>query len=55
MDEEIEITVVDGVAGPSLYIDDYRVAGPKPWGGGSQTITWKVKMKYILEALKIAQ
>lgn len=26
--------VVDGVEGPSLYIDDYRVAGPKPWGGG---------------------
>jgi hypothetical protein len=26
--------VVAGVEGPSLYIDGYCVAGPKPWGGG---------------------
>lgn len=26
--------VVAGVEGPSLYIDGYRVAGPKLWGGG---------------------
>jgi hypothetical protein len=26
--------VVSGVEGPSLYANDYRIAGPKPWGGG---------------------
>jgi len=25
--------VLSGPAGPSLYLDDYRIAGPKPWGG----------------------
>lgn len=27
-------TVVAGVEGMALYIDGYRVAGPKPWAGG---------------------
>lgn len=31
---EHKATVVAGPEGPSLYIDDYRVSGPKPWGGG---------------------
>jgi hypothetical protein len=31
----IKITVISGVEGPSIYINDLRVAGPKPWGGGS--------------------
>ncbi len=29
-----DITVVAGVEGPSVYLNDYRIAGPKPWGGG---------------------
>ncbi len=28
------IEVISGPAGPSIYVNDYRVAGPKPWGGG---------------------
>lgn len=27
-------TLVAGVEGMALYINGYRVAGPKPWGGG---------------------
>lgn len=33
-DQETTILVVSGPEGPSVYIDNYRVAGPKPWGGG---------------------
>lgn len=29
------ILVMSGPEGPSLYLDDYRIAGPKPWGGGT--------------------
>jgi hypothetical protein len=29
-----KVTIVAGVAGPSVYLNDYRIAGPKPWGGG---------------------
>lgn len=34
----VMVEVVNGVEGPSLYVGDkssgYRIAGPKPWGGG---------------------
>ena len=34
MSDKIKIQIVSGVEGPSVYINDRRVAGPKPWGGG---------------------
>jgi hypothetical protein len=34
-DRDHTILVMSGPAGPSLYLDDYRIAGPKPWGGGA--------------------
>lgn len=34
-DRQHTILVMRGPEGPSLYLDDYRVAGPKPWGGGT--------------------
>ena len=33
-DEKCLIEVMSGAEGPSVYINEYRVAGPKPWGGG---------------------
>ena len=38
----IEIIVVSGVEGPSLYVNDYRICGNKPWGGGTEIHKWKV-------------
>jgi hypothetical protein len=29
-----DVKVVGGPEGYSVYVNDYRVAGPKPWGGG---------------------
>ena len=28
------ITVVRGVEGLSVYLNSFRIVGPKPWGGG---------------------
>ncbi len=36
------ICVVQGVEGPSIYLNDFRIAGPKPWGGGSVIYEWEV-------------
>ncbi len=33
--------LINGVEGGALYLEDYRIAGPKPWGGGSIEKTWK--------------
>ena len=46
------IYTVKGVEGDSIYINDFRVAGPKPWGGGQYINQWKrVAVKDILNAL----
>jgi len=28
------IQIIKGVVGYSVYLNDYRIAGAKPWGGG---------------------
>lgn len=51
--EEITIKIVNGYDGKSIYINDYRVAGSKPWGCGTIEKTWVAKKKDILIALGI--
>lgn len=46
--ERIEILEISGVEGNSLYIDDFRVAGGKPWGGGSVVQKWSVPISELL-------
>ena len=47
----IEIIYVKGPVGNSLYIDNFRVAGPKPWAGGQVISKWQIPLKDILSAL----
>ncbi|MDU9398089.1 Lar family restriction alleviation protein [Pseudomonas sp. zfem003] len=54
------VEVVKGVEGPSLYIGDgdtgYRLAGPKPWGGGKTIHKFKVKLNELVrEAMDLAK
>lgn len=46
-DEALEIQVIQGVEGKCLVINDYRVSGPKPWGGGTVIDSWTVPIKGI--------
>ena len=32
-ENNIDINIVSGCEGETLYINDYRVSVPKPWGG----------------------
>ena len=52
IEEDIEISVVNGCEGKSIYINHYRVAGSKPWGGGRVYAQWNCKLKDILDALE---
>jgi hypothetical protein len=46
------IGIIQGVEGNSVYINDLRVCGAKPWGGGKYIAQFeKVETKDILEAL----
>jgi len=49
--KNIEIIVVPGVEGPSLYINSYRIAGPKPWGGGKIINKWKISKEDFINSL----
>jgi hypothetical protein len=38
--------VIRGVEGCCLALDDTRIAGPKPWGGGTVIHAWKTDKDY---------
>ncbi|MDN4147593.1 Lar family restriction alleviation protein [Pseudomonas tohonis] len=53
------VEVVNGAEGPSLYIGNedggYRLAGPKPWGGGRTIHKFTVKLdELVREAMDLA-
>lgn len=47
----VSVLLVDGVGGPSIYVNDYRVAGPKPWGGGTIRREWTASEDDFTQAL----
>lgn len=49
---KVKIEYVSGVEGNALYINDYRIAGPKPYDGGKVLYSWTAKVGDILESLK---
>ena len=53
MNKSVRIEVVEGREGPCLLMNDYRVAGPKPWGGGkvNQRFQWDTTTKRLMEAI----
>ncbi len=50
-DKEYELVLCDGVEGRSIYLNDVRIAGPKPWGGGKTLARWVVKESHLLNAI----
>jgi hypothetical protein len=52
---KVKIDLVGGVEGRSLYINDHRVAGPKPWGGGPIVKTWTADISHLRTALERAE
>ena len=51
----ISLLVVSGVEGPSVYLNDFRIAGNKPWGGGKAIHTFTTGYESIRQALKLPQ
>lgn len=51
---QISILVVSGVEGPSLYINNFRIVGSKPWGGGDIIKEWKVEMDDLRRDLVVS-
>lgn len=51
LDQPLDIEVVSGVEGPSIYLNGFRVAGTKPWGGGSYVYRLKTTGRDVLHGL----
>lgn len=51
----VTIELIRGIHGHTgLYVNDYRVAGEKPWGGGTTVNTWTMPREEFLAALENA-
>jgi hypothetical protein len=48
----MKINYLRGSEGNSLYINDIRVSGPKPWGGGRTIKEWKLTNISDLKRIK---
>lgn len=48
----VKVNVVSGPRDFALYINGYRVAGGKPWGGGVIVQEWTVNLADLEKALK---
>lgn len=48
----VTIELIQGVAGLSISINDFRICGPKPLGGGKIYKKWKVPAKRFREEIE---
>ena len=50
-DREFELIAISWEGGlRCIYLNDYRIAGGKPWGGGTTLRRWKIKGDDVLNA-----
>ena len=38
----MKVEIIQGPEGAALYVNDTRVAGPKPWGGGKSIAVFEL-------------
>jgi hypothetical protein len=50
---QVCLEVVKGVYGLSVYLNGYRVAGEKPWGGGEVLRCWLIDEKDVETAMTL--
>lgn len=52
-DKTVRIEEIKGREGYCITINDKRIAGPKPWGGGYATRNWVANVDDVLNALNV--
>lgn len=50
--KEYEVEICRGVEGICIYLNGYRIVGPKPWGGGEIIQSWAVLSEDLDRALR---
>ena len=49
--EKFELCICKGIEGYCIYLNDFRIAGNKPWGRGKNIKTWQISLEDIEQAL----
>lgn len=49
-EDKYTLDIIQGVEGLCIGINDFRIAGPKPWGGGKVLHSWKFSLKDLQDA-----
>lgn len=52
---KFEVCIVGGVEGPHISLNEYRIAGPKAWGGGTVQKRWIIDAADIERALRLPE
>ena len=52
MNKEIKIDIISGCEGDCLSINDIRVSGSKPWGGGRIKQSFTIDIEELNDILK---
>lgn len=47
VEKPVRIDIVRGVEGPAIYLNNFRIDGPKPWGGGKIIMTFLARPSEI--------
>ena len=47
----VHVDICTGASGECVYVNDYRVKGGKPWGGGTVTKSIEIKTAELLRAI----
>lgn len=50
--QKLKLDLVKGVEGNCIVLNQYRIAGHKPWGGGKVIQSWTVDREDIERALE---
>lgn len=48
-----KIELVQGVEGMCVYMNDFRIVGPKPWGGGTCIRSWSLSKADLETAINM--
>ena len=48
---ELVVSAWEGNPAHCIYLNDHRIAGGKPWGGGTTTAKWSVSLADLRRAL----
>jgi hypothetical protein len=48
----VTLQIVDGVEGCAIYLNGFRIAGPKPWGGGKVVNSWNIAPEDLESAIE---